>query len=113
MALTVLDRVGRDAGVLILDFMVESFMRSIMALSIKNEATEHLARSVAAETGETLTEAIRIALEERFERIRGRRTGPDLAARLMAISDRCGRLPDRDSRTTDEILGYDEVGTFG
>ena len=84
-----------------------------MALSIKNEETERLARLVAAETGENLTEAVRVSLEERLERLRGRRTGPDLAARLTAISERCSRLPDLDTRSADEILGYDTDGTFG
>jgi hypothetical protein len=35
-----------------------------MPLSIKNEATERLARQVAGETGESLTEAIQKSLEE-------------------------------------------------
>ena len=41
-----------------------------MALSIKNDETERLARQVARETGESLTEAIQKALQERWERLR-------------------------------------------
>jgi antitoxin VapB len=42
-----------------------------MALSIKNEAVERLATEVARMSGETKTEAIRKALEERRQRLRG------------------------------------------
>ena len=40
-----------------------------MALNIKNPQVEHLAAEVAAITGETKTEAIRRALEERKQRL--------------------------------------------
>jgi antitoxin VapB len=83
-----------------------------MPLSIKNSTAEKLARQVAAETGETLTEAITHALEERLERLKGRRSAPELIEALLEISQRCGSLPDLDSRTADEILGYDETGAF-
>lgn len=83
-----------------------------MALSIKNDRTERLARSVARETGDTLTGAITRALEERLERVRGRKQAPDLVARLEAISKRCAALPAQDSRPESEILGYDEYGLF-
>ena len=41
-----------------------------MPLSIKNEAIERLARQVADETGESIPEAIRRSLEERWDRLR-------------------------------------------
>jgi antitoxin VapB len=84
-----------------------------MALSIKNPQAEKLAREVAETTGESLTQAIVHSLEERLERLKGRRTAPDLEKTLLAISARCGALPDLDRRSPDEILGYDERGTFG
>jgi len=83
-----------------------------MALSIKNDTAEKLARQVASETGESLTEAIIHSLEERLERLKGRRSAPDLVATLMAISQRCSSLPDLDVRSADEILGYDDIGGF-
>lgn len=46
-----------------------------MPLSIKNEAAERLARQVAGETGESLTEAMQTPLEERWERLKRRRVG--------------------------------------
>ena len=43
-----------------------------MALNLKNEEVERLASEVALMTGESKTEAIRRALEERRERLKGR-----------------------------------------
>lgn len=83
-----------------------------MALSIKNDTAERLARHVAAETGESLTEAVLRSLEERLERLKGRRSAPDLMESILAISGRCSSLPDLDTRNADDILGYDEHGTF-
>ena len=84
-----------------------------MGISLKNDKAEKLARQVAAAAGESLTEAIIHALEERLERLKGRRSAPDLAEAVMAISRRCRSLPDLDTRSADEILGYDEKGAFG
>ncbi len=83
-----------------------------MALSIKNERAERLAGEVVKETGETLTQAVIRALEERLERLRGRKIVPSTAEAILEISRRCSALPDQDPRRPDEILGYDESGTF-
>jgi antitoxin VapB len=82
-----------------------------MALSIKNEDTERLARQVARETGESLTEAIQKALQERWERLRMRRRNHILASQVEDLLRRVDSLPTVDSRSDDEILGYDEHGT--
>lgn len=83
-----------------------------MGISIKNDRAERLARQVSAEAGESLTDAIIHSLEERLERLKGRKSAPDLAESLMAISRRSSALPDLDTRQADEILGYDEKGSF-
>lgn len=83
-----------------------------MGISIKNDRAEKLARQVAHETGESLTDAIIHSLEERLERLKGRHSAPDLAAELMQIGRRCAALPDLDIRDADEILGYDDNGAF-
>ena len=84
-----------------------------MALSLKDRETDRLAREVAALTGETLTEAIRKALAERLERERLRRgESAHLADRLMEIGRHCAALPDIDTRSADEIVGYDESGMW-
>jgi len=77
-----------------------------MALSIKSDEADQLARRLAAATGESLTEAVTLALRERLDRVgRGRGTR-SLAGQLDRIAKRCASLPIVDSRTPDEILGY-------
>ncbi|HEV2732143.1 MAG TPA: type II toxin-antitoxin system VapB family antitoxin [Terriglobales bacterium] len=81
-----------------------------MAISIKSIETEQLAREIAAKTGESLTSAIQKALEERLERLKNNRRSQALAAQLDDILRRVDEMPDLDSRTPDEIIGYDEDG---
>jgi antitoxin VapB len=81
-----------------------------MALSIKNDETERLARQVARETGESLTEAIQKALQERWERLKARRRNQVLAVQVEDLLRRVDTLPTLDFRSEDEILGYDEHG---
>jgi antitoxin VapB len=81
-----------------------------MALSIKNEATERLARKVASETGESLTEAIQISLKERLERLKLQRGGKVITEQIKELLRRVDALPIQDSRSADEILGYDDDG---
>jgi len=81
-----------------------------MALSIRNPKAERLARKIAAEKGETITQAITVALEERLERLRGRSTADDLAEEILKISGRCRAIPDQDQRSADDILGYGAAG---
>ena len=81
-----------------------------MALSIRNSKAEKLARELAAESGENITQAITRALEERLQRLRGRSTAIDLAEEIMKISKRCSEIPDLDPRSPDEILGYGPKG---
>jgi antitoxin VapB len=81
-----------------------------MALNIRNRKTEKLAEQLAALTGETKTEAVTKALQARLSRIRRERTGRPLASELDAIAEHCASLPTLDSRTADEILGYDRDG---
>jgi antitoxin VapB len=81
-----------------------------MALSIKDSETERLARQVAKETEESLTEAIRRSLKERLQRLRRRSHVRLTREKLNDIFRRIDGMPNLDSRTDDEILGYDEHG---
>jgi len=81
-----------------------------MAFSIKSPEADRLARRLAAGTGESLTEAVTVALRERLERVAGRRPARALADELDRIARRCARLPVLDPRPADEIIGYDEHG---
>jgi antitoxin VapB len=81
-----------------------------MPLSIRNESAERLARQVADETGESITEAIRRSLEERLNRLGRKRRDRVLGSQIEDLLRRVDQLPQLDSRPEDEILGFDEKG---
>ena len=81
-----------------------------MALNIKDEEADRLARDLAASTGETITTAVTVALRERLERLQGSAAAPSLIEELMRIAERAAALPVLDDRDDAEILGYDEHG---
>jgi len=83
-----------------------------MALTIKDPQAQQLANEVAKETGETITQAVIHALEERLARLRSRKTTADPVAVILEISRRCSALPDLDSRSPEDILSYDRTGMF-
>jgi antitoxin VapB len=81
-----------------------------MALNIKNPVAERLAQTLADETGESLTQAVINALQERLDR---RRKTVDLARLQADVAELQAFLrnqPDLDTRSDDEILGYDAFG---
>jgi len=80
-----------------------------MPLSIKDPETDRLARALADATGESLTEAIRIALTERLERQTAARTYP-LVTAVKRIQERLQRLPVINAQSADDIIGYDSHG---
>jgi antitoxin VapB len=88
-----------------------------MALNLKNQDVERLAAEVARLTGESKTEAIRRALEERRQRLKGPTTAKR-RARVLAFlrSDVWPTIPPgqrgrRLSRAEeDDILGYGPEG---
>jgi len=81
-----------------------------MSLNIKDPTTDTLARELAQATGETITEAVTIAVRERLERLQAVRRPRRLADELDEIGLRCASLPVLDARSEDEILGYDANG---
>ena len=85
-----------------------------MALSLKDPETDRLAREVARLTGESLTGAVRKSLAERLRRERLRRALPkgSLVEKLNALAKECAALPDFDTRSPDEIIGYGEDGLW-
>lgn len=81
-----------------------------MALNIKDEETDRLARELARETGETITVAARIAIEERLRRVRARREVHSRRDELHELIHRGRTRPILDQRSAEEILGYDADG---
>lgn len=82
-----------------------------MALNIKSAEADRLARELARATGESITEAVTRAVEERLARFRRRGTGTRRRA-LAELRRRVSELPELDARPDDELLGYDDDGTF-
>ena len=81
-----------------------------MALSIRNRRVEQLARDLARRSDETMTRAIERALEERLARLRPAKEKLALSSKIRRIVRSISRLPDLDTRSAGEILGYDELG---
>lgn len=81
-----------------------------MALSIKSAEAERLTRELAELTGESLTDAITVAVSERLERVRlDDQTG--LAERLLAIgADLAPRLREPYRSGDHGDLLYDDRG---
>ncbi len=73
-----------------------------MMIEINDQTTERLARQVAHETGESLTDAIRVSLG-----LPAKRNASMLASQVEEILARVEAMPTLDSRSADEILGYD------
>jgi antitoxin VapB len=78
-------------------------------LNIKDFKTDQLARKLAHLTCESITQAVRTAVEERLEREERHRGRPSIE-HLMAIARRYASRPVIDDRSPDEIIGYDERG---
>ena len=91
---------------------------STMALNIKDPEAERLATEVAAMTGETKTRAVRVALQERRERLALRGAASGRAAGLMRFLEEeawpqipenlLGATVSREER--EAILGYGPSG---
>ncbi|WP_050454445.1 type II toxin-antitoxin system VapB family antitoxin [Candidatus Burkholderia verschuerenii] len=74
-----------------------------MALSIKTEEADRLARELSRLTGETMTDAITQAMRERLERVRAEREiQRDYVSRMKTfVQERVGRY-DRHPVTSEE-----------
>ena len=81
-----------------------------MAPSIKHPEADRLARELARRTGETITEAVTLAIRDRLQRIRARKPGRSLVDELDEIATHCAALPVLDDRSPEDIIGYDERG---
>jgi antitoxin VapB len=80
-----------------------------VALNIKDPVTDRLARELAEATGESITVAARIAIEERLARVRHQRRARPVD-QLDEILERGRARRLLDHRTEDEILGYGSDG---
>ena len=88
----------------------QSLAKVIKPLNIKHPEAYRLARKLADQTGESLTHVVVQALREKMERERRRRSSDGLVEAVRAIQRRVAELPVLDSRSDEEILGYNQYG---
>jgi antitoxin VapB len=82
-----------------------------MALSIKSSEVEQKVRKLAAATGQSITTVVSLAVDEQLKREERKRQNKDaVMAEVQAIIDHCSSLPILDTRSEDEIMGWDENG---
>ena len=81
-----------------------------MPLNIKDADTHALAKRLASLTGESLTKAVKRAIQDRLAQVERAREGSRLADELDHIARHCANLPRHDPRSADQIIGYDERG---
>jgi antitoxin VapB len=82
-----------------------------MSLNIPAEV-EQLARLVAIKTGKSPDDVLKEAVEERARAagVSPARRRPFDEAKVRAIIERVAALPVLDTRSDDEILGYNDIG---
>ena len=80
-----------------------------VALNVKSPEADRLARELASQTGESLTEAVTIALRERLDRQHRKGSVDQRLRKTRAIMARVAALPDRDPTFSEHSL-YDENG---
>ncbi len=79
-------------------------------LSIRNPEVERVTRELAVATGKSMTETILDALlRQQFEESK---LAERKKALFRSIAVTCAAAPDLDTRSADEILGYDDDGGF-
>jgi antitoxin VapB len=80
-----------------------------MSLNIKDPETHELAAALAKATGESMTKAVTLAIQERLQRVQRHRRPHVTASELLAIGTRCAQ-----SLTSEPVdharLLYDELG---
>jgi antitoxin VapB len=84
-----------------------------MAILIKDWEADQMIRTLAERTGETITDAVKQAVQERLQKLP--LSGEEIAERkrkLDALVARGRKLKLVDDRTANEIIGYNEFGHF-
>ena len=81
-----------------------------MPLNIKDADTHALAKRLASLTGESLTKAVKHAIQAKLAQVEKTQSAAPLADELDHIALQCAKLPRRDQRSADLIIGYDKSG---
>ena len=83
-------------------------------LTIDDPETERIVRELAARRGQSIDAVVRNAVLAQTPATEPTQASPDEQSRrhaiLLEIARRMDALPDLDTRTADEVIGYDESG---
>lgn len=81
-----------------------------MSLNIKNEQAHKLAKELASLTGESMSQAVTIAIQQRLEMVRGG-TPEELKAKIQELAADCaGRWNEPWASREHGDLLYDDLG---
>jgi antitoxin VapB len=80
-----------------------------MAQDLNSERVRNIASELAAATGQDMESAVISAVEEKLARL-DRPRAAEPAGDIDALFRRLTEMPVRDTRTPEEIIGYDENG---
>ena len=85
-----------------------------MAILIRDPEADRAIRELAERTGETITEAVRLSVFERLQRVPpGESERLRRKRRIREITDRLDALPRQSEHLTDnEVIGYNDEGHF-
>ena len=82
-----------------------------MRVEIDDPTFEAALRELSAAIGEPENVLIQTAVKEKLERVR-RAKGKINWDKIHAIQERVAQMPVLDDRSADELVGYNEFGTF-
>jgi hypothetical protein len=82
-----------------------------MQVLIDDPEFDQAVKELAAATGEPEDVLLKVAVKERLDRVNHRK-GKELLERILPILDRVAAMPELDPRPADEMIGYNEHGTF-
>ena len=81
-----------------------------MSLNIKNEEAHRLAKELALETGESMSQAVTVAIQQRLDAIRSG-SPEEIAKKLMSIGSDCmGRWKEPWINLEHGEILYDDLG---
>jgi antitoxin VapB len=80
-----------------------------MALSIKNDRADELAREIRAITGQSITDVVIESLEQRLQQLASRKSKEAELRELHAIADEFSAVVPRDADLSTDDL-YDDIG---
>lgn len=80
-------------------------------LNVESGEARRLALELSELTGESLEDAVTLALQIRLAAERHKRWKPgEVAEKLLEFGRWYSQFPEADNRTLEEVLGYDDVG---